>query len=188
MSGNLLCRGGVAVWLKREAWGLFTLLFTVFGAFAPLSAVDRPEEVPCWSGDFTTEGIDSCALLEQAQRLLSRLEPSSAAHLRSLASGFDPERSLRIQQALLREDLIWQNRGFTSRQVDLMVFVAVALSVQGATELEIELQDTLEDSSDSKLKRRLERIRLYKQQALAFLDRISPDLKNVREYELKFYF
>jgi hypothetical protein len=175
--------------------GLPIFLFTFFGAFAPLVAVDRPDtlplakqEAPCWSGDFATDEIDSCALLEQALGFLSRLESSSAAHLRKLASGFDPERSLRIQQALLREDLIWQNRGYSARQLDLMVFIAVALTVQSATEREIELRSSGEDGADPKMKRRLERIQQYKHEAIAFLDRISPDLENVREYELKFYF
>lgn len=180
---------------SRGALGLLTLYFTIFGASATSFAADRADslplgdrEAPCWRGDFTPDEIDSCALREQAKGLISRLEPSSVAHLQSLAKGFDLERSLRVQQSLLREDLIWQNRGFTARQIDLMVFVAVALSVEKAVQLEIELRPSLKDGSDPKQRRRLERIQEYRQQAVDFLDRISPNLENLREYELKFFF
>ena len=67
---KLLCCRGLTIWWKRGALGLLIFLFTVFGAFTPLGAVDRPDhlplpeqEAPCWSGEFATDEIDFCALL-----------------------------------------------------------------------------------------------------------------------------
>ena len=195
MLHNPLCCNRLTVWLRRRALGLLALHFTIFGAFATSFAADRADslpladpEAPCWSGDFTTDEIDPCAVREQAHDLISRLEPSSVAHLQKVAKGFDLERSLRVQQSLLREDLIWQNRGFTARQIDLMVFVAVALTVERAARVEIELRQSLNDNSEPKQRRRFERVQEYRQQAVDFLDRVSPNLENLREYELKFFF
>jgi hypothetical protein len=78
--------------------------------------------------------VDPCPFLEQAHGLVPRLTPSATEYLQKVAAGFDPERSLRVQQALLREDLIWQSRGFSRRQIDLMVFISVALSLEEAEE------------------------------------------------------
>lgn len=195
MTGNPLIHRGLTVWLKWGSLGLGGLLFTVFGTVTPAFAASRADGAsltkqgtPCRSGDLTTEEIDPCLLVDLANELLSKLTPSTAGHLRNVAEGFDLERSLRVQQALLREDLIWQNRGFTDRQIDLMVFLAVALTLDKAAGLEIELLRSLEDSSDPEVRRRLERVRQYRRQAITFLSRVAPGLENLRDYELRFYF
>jgi len=132
--------------------------------------------------------IDPCPFLEQAHGLVPRLTRSATAYLQKVAQGFDLERSLRVQQALLREDLVWQSRGFSRRQLDLMVFISVALSLEQADGRLSELRQLFVESGDPKDQRRMERIDRYRSQAVALLAQLSTSLRSVRESELRFYF
>jgi hypothetical protein len=132
--------------------------------------------------------VDPCPFLDQAHGLVPRLTPSATEYLEKVAAGFDPERSLRVQQALLREDLIWQSRGFSRRQIDLMVFISVALSLEEAEEQVSELRRSFQKDGDPKDQRRIERIDLYRSQAVTLLEQLSASLRSVPESELRFYF
>jgi len=105
-----------------------------------------------------------------------------------VAHDFDVERNLRIQQALFREDLIWQARGFTERQIDLMVYIAVALSFDRAGRLVEELRLSLGQKQDPRLEQRIDAVNLYRAQALLLLSQVSTRLQNLPDNELKFYF
>ena len=132
--------------------------------------------------------IDLCPLLERAHQVLPRLTSSAAEYLQRVAAGFDPERSLRVQQGLLREDLQWQSRGFTRRQMDLMVFVSVALSLDAAEVRVAELRRKLQDGGDSKAPSRIESVNLYRSQALDLLEQLSTSLGSLSNYDLSFRF
>jgi hypothetical protein len=142
----------------------------------------------CLSVQSSVDGVDPCPLLDQAYSLLSRLMPPTASRLRMVAYNFDLERNLRIQQALFREDLIWQDRGYTDRQIDLMVFLAVALSLDRAGALVFEIGRALEEEHDPQLERRRESVNQYRAQAVLFLDQISSRLQDLRDDEIGFYF
>jgi hypothetical protein len=132
--------------------------------------------------------IDPCPLLEQAHSLIPRLTRSAADYARKVAAGFDPERSLHIQEALLREDLTWMSRGFSHQQMDLMVFVSVALSLEQADTKSLELRDAFSANGDPNDQVRLRRIDLYRSEALSLLDELSESLRTIPESELRFYF
>jgi len=132
--------------------------------------------------------IDPCPLIEQAYGFIPRLSHSAADYARKVAEGFDPERSLRIQQALLREDLLWQSRGFSRRQMDLMVFVSVALSLERTDAQSVELRRAFEEKGDPKDRQRIGRIDLYQSEALDLLEELSASLQSVPDSEMRFYF
>lgn len=132
--------------------------------------------------------IDPCPLLEQAGTLLPRLTRSAAEYAHKVATGFDPQRSLRIQEALLREDLTWMSRGFSRRQMDLMVFVSVALSLERAEAKSMELRESFAANGDPEDQMRLQRIDLYQSEALDLLQDLSMSLRSVSESELRFHF
>lgn len=120
--------------------------------------------------------------VEQAEELLGKLTRSAAIYLKKGAEGFDPTRNLRVQAALFREDLVWQTRGFTDRQIDLMVFISVALSLERADK-------ALEEAwKDPKNKARAEAIKLYRMQAESLLDDLSEKLRDIPDHEFRFYF
>ena len=127
--------------------------------------------------------IDPCPFL-----LVPRLTRSAAQYARKVAAGFDPERSLRIQQALLREDLTWMSRGFSRRQLDLLVFVSVALSLEQADALSVELRRSFAANGEPNDQVRLQRVDLYQSQALDLLEELSASLRTVPDNELRFHF
>jgi hypothetical protein len=177
------------------AVGLALALVTFFGTWTGLPLVhgtgvtlEGDVKTPCWNGSHIEDGIDPRPLIEKAHVLLSRLQPATAANLRGVAAEFDLERNLRIQQALFREDLVWMNRGYSARQMDLMIFVTVALSLESAGKLESELRRSLNQNLDPKVMRRLKAIDLYMSQAVALLQRLSRELDDIPNHELRFYY
>jgi len=182
--------------LGRRRWALAGI--TVITIFCAPSALLHASETKlgndesaihhCLSGQSSVDGIDPCPLLNRAYSLLSRLMPPTASRLRTVAYHFDVERNLRIQEALFREDLIWQDRGYTDRQIDLMVFLVVALSLDRAADLAFDLRRTLQEQYDPQIARRHESINQYRAHAVAFLDRVSSRLVDMRDEEMKFYF
>ncbi len=179
-------------------------LVTIFGLAAlcwcgarPTAAAPRPLEhagmVPtdravCQYEEAIPSAIDPCPLFRQAQDLMDRLTPSATEYLENASAGFRPDRSLRVQEALFREDLKWQSRGFSRSQMNVMVFVSVALSLESAEAQISELRSSLQETGDPKIARRIERINLYRSQAVALLDELSRDLRDLSNYELSFYF
>jgi hypothetical protein len=172
--------------------GSLAVVFTIFGMLSVAVRADdgmsSDVNTPCLGGELSPSGADPCLLREQAQGFMSKLAPGTAESLQKISAEFDLERNLRIQQALFREDLNWMQRGYSDRQIDLMVFVAVALSLERAKELEVELREVMKEKPEPKVARRLESVVLYQSQALSMLDRMSRELENVRDYELKFYY
>jgi hypothetical protein len=132
--------------------------------------------------------IDPCPLLQQANRLMPRLTRSAAEYARKVAAGFDPERSLRIQEALLREDLLWLSQGYSRQQMDLMVFVSVALSLEQADARSVALRDSFAANGDPNDQVRLRRIDLYRSEALQLLEELSTAVRTISESELYFHF
>jgi hypothetical protein len=138
----------------------------------------------CWFGPIP-EGMDPCGLLSQAGGLLGRLPKPVGNDVHELAAGLDIERSLRIQQRLLREHLAWLDDGLTEKQLDLVVFLAVALSLDRAQGKTIELHQALEVKADPKLEQSLHNVELYRSQALSLLTELSRSLKDISDRELK---
>lgn len=189
---RLNCKGFTWSGCVRATVGFAVILFTLFGMLPPAESADgagtSDVNTPCLGGELSPSGADPCLLRKQAQDFVSKLAPGTAESLQKISAEFDLERNLRIQQALFREDLNWMQRGYSDRQIDLMVFVAVALSLERAKELEVELREAMKEKPESNIARRLESVVLYQSQALTMLHRMSQDLENVRDYELKFYY
>ena len=184
---RLVCRC-LAARRRIVTVGLALTLFTFFGTW-----MNSPR-VLCWSATLGEDaktpggGDDPYPLIEEAHRLLSQLLPSTASNLRRVGGEFDLERNLRIQEALFREDLLWLNRGYSPKQMDLMVFVAVALSLENAGEVESELRDSLEADLDPKVMRRLKAVDFYRAQAVQLLQRLSRELDSIPKGEFAFHY
>jgi hypothetical protein len=141
----------------------------------------------CWFGP-VPEGTDPCGLIGQAQELLVQLPDSAAKYVRELAAGMELERSLRIQQKLLREHLVWLDDDLTERQLDLIVFLAVALSLDRAQDKTAELHRLLEEKSEPALEQSLQSVELYRSQALSVLSELSPRIEDMSDPELRIRF
>ena len=77
-------------------------------------------------------------------------------------------------------------RGYSQQQLDLMVFVAIALSLERSVEREAALRDEFVQSPEPKTMKRLQNIVRYQTQALALLDRLALQLRQVPERVLAF--
>ena len=130
--------------------------------------------------------VNPCSLLDQARDFLTRMEPSTAEHLRVAAAEFDVERSMRVQQALFREDLVWMRRGYSQQQLDVMVFVAIALSLELSVEREAALRNEFVENPEPKTMKRLQNIVRYQTQAVDLLARLASQLRQVPERVLAF--
>ena len=95
---------------------------------------------------------------------------------------------MRVQEALFREDLVWLKRGYTERQLDLIVFLALALSLDQADDRLAVLCSSSENRDGWEMKRRTARIDLYRIQARTVLERLSTRLLNLDDHELTFFF
>ena len=194
-SSNPLKHAGLAVPGRgRNVAMLMLSPFVVYGILAtPIQAAGTSEDTSVDRGFCQFQAplanpIDPCPLLEQANALVPRLTRSAAKYAQKVSAGFDPERSLRVQEALLREDLIWLSRGFSRRQLDLMVFVSVALSLEQTDALSVELRRSFAANGDPNDQVRLQRIDLYQSQALDLLEKLSASLQEVPDSDLRFYF
>jgi hypothetical protein len=130
--------------------------------------------------------VNPCTLVDQAHDFLTRMAPSTAEHLRVAAAEFDVERNMRVQQALFREDLVWMRRGYSQQQLDLMVFVAIALSLELSVEREAALRDEFVENPEPKTMKRLQNIVRYQTQAVDLLARLAPQLRQIPERVLAF--
>jgi hypothetical protein len=133
-------------------------------------------------------GDEACQLIAKTHRVLGRMSSSAVDYVQTVASEFNLEGNLRLQESLLREDLIWQQRGLSPEQLNVMVFVAVGLSLQDAEGLVDELRRSLGGRADADAARRLQRVQLYREQAITFLKELAPQVDKVREAELRFGF
>ena len=69
-----------------------------------------------------------------------------------------------------------------------MVFISVVLSLEEADGRLSELRQLFVESGDPNDRRRMERIDMYRSQAVVLLAQLSTSLRSVRESELRFYF
>jgi len=156
---------------------------------APEKAAAARDPGTCSSSStLLAPGEDPCPLLAQAHGILGKLHPSASNYVKSISCEFNLEGNLGIQQELLREDLVWQQKGFEPRQLDALVFVSVALAFEDAEHLLQELDQRLEQKADAHLEARRERVSLFRTQAFALLQEFSARLKDVSDSELQFRF
>jgi hypothetical protein len=129
--------------------------------------------------------MDPCGLLSQARDLLGRSPKAVENDINEMAAGMDVERSLLIQEGLLREHLAWLDDDLTGKQLDVMVFLTLAASLDRAQEKTVKLLQALEVRDDSELEGRLQKVELYCSQALSILTALSSGLKDVSDRELR---
>jgi hypothetical protein len=129
-----------------------------------------------------------CRSLDEAHSFFTRLSPAAARYVETVSSHFSLEASARIQQALLREDLVWQQKGLTPRQLDIMVLISLALSLEDAEALSLELRERATSAPDPHLEARLQRVDRFRQEAFALLQKLSADLGPVKDADLQFGF
>jgi hypothetical protein len=170
-------------WMSFRVRVLVAVGLVMFGCVA-MGYTDSSEPT-CWKGP-VPDGVDPCKLLEQARTLQGSLTRVAHRYSEELADGLDVERSLRIQEGLLREHLAWQNDHLTAQQIDLLVFVSVAVSLEGAEERLAELEREIAENDDSNARRRLESVALYSARAWTRLSKLSSALENLRKSDLEF--
>jgi hypothetical protein len=73
--------------------------------------------------------------------------------------------------------LQWQYEDLTNRQVDALVYAAVAERLETTREELTSLRRELESKDDADKRRRLESIELFRSQALTLLVRLSGELE-----------
>ena len=174
---------GIWIALRRRFGFLIIVSLSIFG-YASTGHGDSSKPT-CWKGP-VPDGVDPCSLFEHARTLQDSLTRAADRYARELADGLDVERSLRVQEGLLREHLAWQNDHLTARQIDLLVFVSVAVSLERAEERTAELDRELAENNGPDVKRRLESVELYSVQAWTLLGELSSPLKNLRKSDLMF--
>lgn len=174
---------GIWIVLRRRV-GFFIILGLSISGYAS-TGHGGSSKPTCWKGT-VPDGIDPCSLFERARTLQDSLTRAADHYAKELADGLDFERSLRVQEGLLREHLAWQNDHLTARQIDLLVFVSVAVSLERAEERTAELEHELAENNDPGAKRRLESVELYSVQAWTLLGELSSSLKNLRKSDLDF--
>ena len=130
----------------------------------------------CWEGP-VPEGVDPCKLIDKGKDLASSMGPQAERLVRELATGLDVGRSLRVQEGLVREHLLWQYEDLTKRQVDALVYAAVAERLAKTGEEMTALRRELEKEDDPDKRRLLEGIELFRSQALTLLVRLSGELE-----------
>jgi hypothetical protein len=179
----------LTIWRRTLALSQLSILAlaSTLSAFPGIDSGGARADTTCWHGP-VPQGVDPCGLIEQANDLLARLANPVERYVLEIAGGLDVERSLRVQEGLLREHLAWENDALTKRQTDVMVFVAIAVSLDRAQERIAELHGTLEGQFDERTARRLDRVELYRSQALTYLDGQSPGMREIPERELSFRF
>ncbi len=174
---------GIWMILRRRIGFLIIVGLSISGHASP--GLEDSSKPTCWKGP-VPDGVDPCSLFERARSLQDSLTHAANRYAKELADGLDVERSLRVQEGLLREHLVWQNDHLTARQVDLLVFVSVAVSLDRAEERAAELGREFHENNDREAKRRLENVELYAAQAWTLLGELSSSLANLRKSDLDF--
>ena len=121
--------------------------------------------------------------INKLDNLFNRMDPSTRVHIESLAKGFDPERSLRIQYHLLQDDLEWQKRGFTERQKTMIGTMAI----YKATGLAEEGIKAIREPDEEQLERIL-KAQKFIDDAEKMIKKKIGELGEIRDYEIKFFF
>lgn len=173
------------IWLTHRRRVGFLIIVGLSIAGFTSTVLGDSSKPTCWKGQ-VPDGVNPCSLFEHARRLQDSLTRPANHYAKELADGLDIERSLRVQEGLLREHLAWQNDQLTARQIDLLVFVSVAVSLERAEERTAELDRELAENNDPDVKRRLESVELYSVQAWTLLGDLSFSLKNLRKSDLEF--
>lgn len=124
--------------------------------------------------------------------LFSELTPSTQASIKVTATGFDPIRSPRIQFVLLKEHLVWQNRGYTDRQMSLIAVLTIRFAIPDA-EARIEslgkkAEEDIENAA--KYEKQIYNIEDFIERAKEIIERekVEFKLEEMPDYMLKFYF
>ncbi len=124
--------------------------------------------------------------------LSSELQPGTRTHIESLTTGFDPIRNPRIQFALLKGDLAWQNRGYTDRQMSLMAVLAIRGAIPDAEAKIKSLEKKIEEDEENatKYEDQIYTIGDFIEGAKEIIEREKEEFKlgEMPDYMLKFYF
>lgn len=167
---GMISREGSSTRLKTLA-----ILCIFLFAHAGIAGADTAAS-SCWEGP-VPEGVDPCKLIKRGRRLVSAMGPQAERLVQDLAAGLDVGRSLRVQEGLVREHLLWQYEGLTKREVDGLVYAAVAERLENTRDEMASLRHDLEQRDDPDKRRRFEGIELFRSQALTLLVRISEELR-----------
>lgn len=117
-------------------------------------------------------------------RLYDRLSEASQQSIERLGAGFEARVPPKLQIRLLRQDLEWQQRGYSARQMRLIS--ALALYKAAAT-AEQELEDLMAINEPSdKDRARISELTNFIVVAVPFVEDEAEALEDMKEYELMF--
>jgi hypothetical protein len=166
----MILRGGGSAHLKTLA--VICIFLFAHGGIARTDTTTSS----CWDGP-APEGVDPCKLIDKGKSLVSAMGFKAERLVRELAEGLDVRRSLRVQEGLVREHLQWQYEDLSKRQVDALVYAAVAKRLEATGEELTSLRRELESEDNADKRRRLKGIELFRSQALTLLVRLSDELE-----------
>ncbi len=124
--------------------------------------------------------------------LFNTMIPSTQVHIKSLATGFDPIRKARIQFGLLKDDIVWENRGFSDRQISLIAVFALHGAISDA-EAKIESLGKKAEEDEENAKKYEDQIYTignFIEGAKKIIEREKEEFKfgEMPDWMLKFYF
>jgi hypothetical protein len=118
--------------------------------------------------------------------LLKQMPTNTAKNIKKAGYLMDCTRNPRIMAALFKEDLEWMARGYSERQMNLIIAIALEFAIQNAKDL---LNDTEAlDKVNGNRERVVERLKTFIDLAPLEIERRREGLDNMKSYELKFYY
>ena len=120
-------------------------------------------------------------------RLSLQLQLETQESITLLGKGFKYANPPKRQVLLLQDDLRWQRRGYSERQVRLVSILALYKAVGNAEQLAAQLLEVDEDERTQEQQRKLNRLESFILTGAAYVDYEAEKLKDMRKDELTFY-
>lgn len=111
-----------------------------------------------------------------------QMREATVESLKKMGSEVVVTNNPKIQAQLLKEDLIWMQKGYSDRQMDFIVAVVLQLGLEKAY---TELEKVKDDLEKEKIK---ERIELFIILGEPEVERIKESVLPMKDYELNFYY
>lgn len=122
------------------------------------------------------------------ETLMSMLTPATKSEIEDMGRGFDVEgKPPALQVSLLKEEIIWREMILTERQIDVVLYLALHEAIERAKKLHAEYEKAAANSLGEAWKKRADRVLLFLLAAELEMKRLAKLVKEVRDYELKFY-
>ena len=117
--------------------------------------------------------------LDRAEAIKERMRPTAQVAAEKMGREVSLWRPYGIQMELLKEDLVWLNRGYTPRQIMIVQAVVLGEALTRAAKAAKE--------PDEEQANHLSAIMLYRKSGLLLLEKILEGLGEVKDGEVRFH-